>query len=170
MPLDLEHHRREAKRLVRSFRAGDPRAVARAEAVLGDRARERFVLADALHVVAREQGRPSWPELKRLHDEVEERVVEPGSVYREGEPVRVRVRRRHRSHLITDDARAVELAARPAGWRGEAERVVLEDSLNLSRGCAVFVPTVYPALVDSLVERVADRSLAVYEALLDLDA
>jgi hypothetical protein len=52
MPFDLEHERKEAKRLVRAFRAGEPEAVHRAEAVLGARARERFGLSDAQHVVA----------------------------------------------------------------------------------------------------------------------
>jgi hypothetical protein len=170
MPLDLEHHRKGAKRLVRAFRAGEPDAVRRAEAVLCARARERFGLSDAQHVVARELGHRSWPDLKHVFDEVEERVVDAGRVYREGEPVRVRVRRRHHSHLVTDDGAAVRMAGKPPGWREVAERVVLEDSLNLSRSGAVFVPTVYPGWVDPLVERVGERSLAVYEALLDLDA
>jgi hypothetical protein len=169
MPLDLEHHRKEAKRLVRAFRAGDPEAVRRAEAVLGDRAARRFVLGDAQHVIAREHGHRTWPDLKRAFEEVEERVVETGRSYRPGEPVRVLVRRRHRSWLVTDEGAAIRLAGRPPGWREAAERIVLEDSLNLSRSGAVFVPSAYPDWIESLAERVADVSLGVYEAVLDLE-
>jgi hypothetical protein len=169
MPLDLEHHRKEAKRLVRAFRAADAEAVSRARAVLGDRAAERFVLADAQHVIAREQGHRTWPELTRSLEAVEERIVDTGSVYRPGEPVRVLVRRRHRSFLVTDEGAAIRLAGRPPGWREAAERVVLEDSLNLSRSGAVFVPSVYPEMIASLAERVANVSLGVYEAVLDLE-
>jgi hypothetical protein len=169
MPFDLEHQRKEAKRLVRAFRAGEPEALHRAEAVLGARARERFGLSDAQHVVARELGHRSWPELKHSLDEVEERVVAGGRVYREGEPVRVRVRRRRNLHLLTDDGAAVRLAGEPPGWREVAGAVVDDAALNLSRGGAVFVSTVYPGYVAEFVERVADTSLAVYEAVLDLD-
>ena len=169
MPLDVEHHRKEAKRLVRAFRNGDAEAVRRAVAVLGERAAERFVLADAQHVLARENGYRTWPELKRSLEEVEEHVFATGRVYRPGEPVRVLIRRRHGSYLVTDEGTAVRLAGRPPGWRHAAERVVLEDSLNLSRSGAVFVPSAYPDLIDSLAARVAGASLAVFEAVLDLD-
>jgi hypothetical protein len=60
----LERYRKEAKALLKAFRAGAAEASARAEAVLGDRARERFRLADAQHVVAVEHGYPTWPALK----------------------------------------------------------------------------------------------------------
>jgi hypothetical protein len=65
-PRGPEHYRREAKALLKAFGADDSRARARAHAALGERARERFVLADALHVVAVEQGYRSWPAFK--HD------------------------------------------------------------------------------------------------------
>jgi hypothetical protein len=63
--VDLERCRKDAKTLLRAFRAGDGQAIARAEAVLGERARERFQLSDAQHVVAVEHGYRSWPELTR---------------------------------------------------------------------------------------------------------
>ncbi len=169
MPLDLEHHRKEAKRLVRAFRAGDLEAARRAEAVLGDRAADRFGLSDAQHVVAREQGFHTWRELKHSLEAVEQRVFETGRVYRPGEPVHVLIRRRHRRYLVTDDGQAVRLAGRPPGWLEVAEQVVLEDSLNVNRRGVVFVGTVYPRELDSLAARVGDRSLAVYEALVELD-
>ena len=62
--MDLERYRKEAKALLKAFRAGAAEASARAEAVLGARARERFRLADAQHVIAVERGHRTWPELK----------------------------------------------------------------------------------------------------------
>lgn len=66
-PRRIEHYRAEAKELLRSVRAGDSAAQTRARAALGDRVDRRFVLADALHVVAVEHGYRSWPAFK--HDE-----------------------------------------------------------------------------------------------------
>lgn len=62
--MDQHALRRDAKRLLRGVGAGEPAAQARAAAVLGERWRERFVLADALHVIAVEHGRRSWPAFK----------------------------------------------------------------------------------------------------------
>jgi hypothetical protein len=61
----VEHYRREAKSLLRAVRGEDASALARVDEALGRRGRERFVLADALHVVAVEQGFASWPAFKR---------------------------------------------------------------------------------------------------------
>ena len=61
--MNLEHCRKDAKRLLRGVGAGDADALARARAVLGERVQQRFVLSDAQHVVANERGYRSWPEL-----------------------------------------------------------------------------------------------------------
>jgi hypothetical protein len=99
-----------------------------------------------------------------------ERSIDSGREYAPGDPVLVRVVERGRRHLVTDGGAAVERAGRPAGWRDAAQRVVDEDSLNLSRSGAVFVgPVAGGCGIDSLVERVAAVSLAVYEEILDLD-
>ncbi len=58
----LDYLRRQAKSLKRAFAAGDDAAIARARAVLPDAAALKH--ADALHVIAREQGHQSWPKLK----------------------------------------------------------------------------------------------------------
>ena len=63
-PHGVAHYRREAKALLRAARAGDAAARSRAHDALGERVRERFVLADALHVVAVEHGFRSWPVFK----------------------------------------------------------------------------------------------------------
>lgn len=63
--LDLEHYRKDAKRLVRAYARGDDEAVARVEDVLAERARTRFLLSDAQYVIAREHGHRSWGDFKR---------------------------------------------------------------------------------------------------------
>lgn len=63
---NLEHLKNVAKRLLRSFGADDPAAIARVEAAL-PRFRARGLplrLAQAQAVIAREQGFTSWPRLK----------------------------------------------------------------------------------------------------------
>jgi hypothetical protein len=62
--LDLEWYRKDAKALVRAYRAGDAEAVERAEDVLGERARSRFGLTDAQYVIASEHGHRSWAEFR----------------------------------------------------------------------------------------------------------
>ncbi len=62
MPNTPEYLRREAKKLRRSFADGDVTARARVETVLGPR--DVLKHAEALHVMAREDGHDSWPKLK----------------------------------------------------------------------------------------------------------
>jgi hypothetical protein len=161
---DLEHYRREAKELVRAHRAGDEHVRARAADVLGDR--DRFVLADAQALVAREHGFRTWAELRRAVEERGERVVDSGLAYGDGEPILVLVRTRPGRHLLSDRGRAVEKAGRPPGWREAAERAV--EPMNLDRRGAVFVPAVAGRDLDDLVVRLADASRAVHEAVLVL--
>jgi len=67
-PRGIEHYRREAKALLRDVRTGDPDALLRAREALGARLDERFVLADALHVLALQHGHRSWPAFKRADE------------------------------------------------------------------------------------------------------
>ena len=190
----MEHHRKQAKALVRGYRAGDAEARERADAILGSRARERFLLSDAQHVVAREQGHRSWADLKRANvetpvdrlgriradlsaaeagwGELGEGMFDTGTAYVEGDPVRVLVRKRGSRYDINDEAAAVERAGRPAGWLEAAERAVAEYWLNVNRRGVVFVGAVEGGVADRpwLVLRIGDASLAVYQALLELDA
>jgi Ankyrin repeats (many copies) len=64
-PRQVDHYRTEAKKLLGAVRDGDAGAVERAQRAIGDRVRARFVLADALYVVAVEHGHRSWPAFKR---------------------------------------------------------------------------------------------------------
>jgi hypothetical protein len=65
---NLEYQRKQAKHLHRAFEAGEAEARVRAFDVLGDRAKERFTLNDAQHVLAVEHGFRNWAEFR---DELE---------------------------------------------------------------------------------------------------
>jgi hypothetical protein len=163
----VEYHRKQAKALVRAFQAGEPEARARAAAVLGGRERERFVLADAQHVVAQEAGHRTWRELREAA--AEERLVDPGLEYVPGEPVLVHVRRRDRVWSIDDRGRAVELAGTPRDWLELAERVVGDYALNVNRRGVVFVATYRERMVDELTARTARASQAVFQELIEAE-
>jgi hypothetical protein len=170
----LEHYRREAKELVRAHRAGDEAARARAAAA-GART-DRFVLADAQVVLAREHGYRSWLELRRVvesspldelaRQEVGEIVVDSGLAYGDGEPVSVLVRKRLHRYLLSDEGRALAKSGKPPGWREAAELAV--EPMNVDRQGVVFVPTVAGGHLPRFVERLADASRAVHEAVIVL--
>ena len=132
-PKPIERYRAEAKSLLRAVRAGEPDAVDRAGATLGARLHDRFVLADALRVIALEHGHRSWPAFKRAIEAASTsgvRVVgrigaSPSSVYaasaeqllaaaREGAPDAVARLRAGVPRLADDEA--------------VAERATLDDS------------------------------------------
>jgi hypothetical protein len=171
----MEYFRKQAKALARDFRAGERKALARAERVLGERAGERFLLADAQHVISREQGHRSWAALVRASRpnddaEVSETTVEPGAAYGDGEAVAIRIRRRGRRFRLDDGGRAVAKAGRHPGWLEVATEVAEAFSLNVNRRGVVFVPAVEGGLDRAwLARRVADCSVAVHDALVELD-
>ena len=90
-----------------------------------------------------------------------------GLEYLDGEPVTVRQRRREQWVELDDEGRAVELAGTPAGWLPVAERVVAEEGMNVNRAGRVFVRVHERRDLEDLERRLAESSLAVYEALLD---
>jgi hypothetical protein len=103
--------------------------------------------------------------------EVEERTVEPGPLYADGEPVRIRVRRRGHRYDIDDNGEAW----RRAGVSGSealaaAERVVAAEGFNVNRSGVVFVPAVEGRDIDGLATRLAGCSRAVHAALLELES
>jgi hypothetical protein len=169
----LEHYRREAKELVRAFRAGDEAARERVAAVVG---RERFLLADAQLVVAREHGCRSWAELRRRIEtspldelaalERGEVIVDSGLTYADGEPALVLVRKRLYRYTLSDRGRAIEKSGKPPGWREAAELAV--EPMNVDRQGIVFVPTVDGRHLPSMIERLPDASRTVHEAVIVL--
>ena len=165
----MEHHRKDAKRLLRAFRTGEAEAVRRVATVLGERAQTRFVLSDAQHVVAIEQGYRTWPELTRETTR-EEQVVVTGLAYGPSDPVRVRIVRRGRRTEVTDDGAAVERAGRPEGWREVARRIDDELIVNVSRNGVVSLPCSPRGRLetDEIVDRIGRASLALYQDILEL--
>ncbi len=185
---DRELHglRREARALQRAVGSGDRAAEERASRVLGGHAERRFVLADALHVVAREHGARSWPALAAqarrgrvgaaLDDGLDEEGlsevdVETSLEWPGGEPVVVAVsRRKHRYHL-DDRGEAVRRGGRPAGWATAAEAAARREGMNVSpTSGVVFVPAVGRVDLDDLAHRLARCSLDVLAARVALDA
>lgn len=71
---DLRHLKLQAKTLLKSARGGDEDATERIRSASGGR-RERIVLSDAYHAVAREYGFRSWPHLK-IHLEIAAKSLE----------------------------------------------------------------------------------------------
>ena len=179
----LNSLRREARSLLRAATSGEPAARERAAAVLGARVAERFVLADALHVVSSERGAASWPAFiakarrgpiqTALEDALDnegraEIEVETNLAYPDGAPVVISVTQRERRYLLEDGGEAVRRAGRPAGWEDVADRTVRRSGMNVSRSTgAVYVPTVAQRDLEALVLRLARSSLDVLEALDD---
>jgi hypothetical protein len=93
-------------------------------------------------------------------------VLGAGMTYGAGNPDDVTVRKRSWRYDISDSGRAVDEAGRPQDWQAIAERVVDAHAINVNRRGVVFVQS-NEARLAPLVERVAECSLAVYEALLE---
>ncbi len=190
--MGLEHYRKDAKQLLRAFRAGLPEARRRAYDALGGRVHERFQLSDAQHVVATEHGYRSWPQLKHAADHPEpeqpvesvqlagegedpepsgrsDAVIDTDLAYRPGEPVRLRVWRREQRLTVSDEGIALAQAGPPAEWRALAQRLERELYVNVSRAGAVWLPVVAAGPPRHVVERrIAEASLTFYQELLEL--
>ena len=182
---ELQRLRREARALQRAVASGDQAAEERASSVLGGRVERRFVLADALHVVARENGATSWPALvararrgrvgaaldEELDDEGRSQVdVEMALDWPGGEPVVIAVSRRKHRYLLDDRGEAVRRAGRPAGWVTAAEAAARRHGMNVSPATgAIYVPAVGRSDLDDLAQRLARSSLDVLQALVELE-
>jgi hypothetical protein len=162
---DLEYYRKQAKALRRA---------------------ESLALSDAQRLVAREHGFASWPALKRAVTEARlplaeavnraqpgwgeraEAEFDAGEEYAPGRPVRVHVEKRLHRYVLDDRAAAFEHADRPPGWLAVAERVAAEHNINVNRQGVVMVPAVEGRDLGRLAVLVAETSVAVYDALLEL--
>jgi hypothetical protein len=108
-------------------------------------------------------ARAGWGERAQIE-------LDSGLAYARDLPVRVRVRKRGIRYELDDLGGAVTGAGTPPGWPAVAERVVAREGLNVNRPGRVFVSVVEGRDLDDLVRKVAEASLAVYAALLELDA
>jgi hypothetical protein len=101
--------------------------------------------------------------------EGEDVVVRTGLQYLAGHDAEVVVRKRGWRFDVSDGGRAAALAGRPDGWRETAERVVDAYALDVNRRGVVFVQS-NEARLESLVCRIAECSLAVYQELLESES
>ena len=97
--------------------------------------------------------------------------IDTGLEYGTGDPVLVRVVRRPGRISVTDEGAAVQRADHPPGWRAAARGIGEELGVNVSRHGVVSLPVVAvgPGL-DTIVQRIGDASLALYQELLELQA
>lgn len=166
MQIDLGQARRRAKELLAAARAGHPDARSRLRADRDPR------LADAQRAVAADLGFSSWPALVAASRGAQPRsgeVRETELSYMPGRPVRISVRRRSHRYDIDDMGVAVELSGRPPGWRAAAERIVGEMDWNINRDGVVQMQTLEGRDVDWFVRRTGEVSLAVLQAILDVE-
>jgi hypothetical protein len=95
-------------------------------------------------------------------------AIDSGLSYAHNDPVQIRIRRRGRRYDLTDMARAIDRAGRPAGWLNRISRLVGEEGFNVNRRGVVFVPAVEGRDIAALAFRLARISRTVYLDLLDL--
>ncbi|HEX3976118.1 MAG TPA: hypothetical protein VHW96_07615 [Solirubrobacteraceae bacterium] len=170
--MNLEHCRKDAKRLLRAISAGDAGALARAREVLGERVQQRFLLTDAQHVVANERGYGSWPVLARetAGPARAESIADTGLQYRPGDAVQVWVLRRERRVSVSDHGAALRTAGAPPDWERACARVHAELEVNITRGGVVWLPVVAVGPTErEVARRIARASLIFFQELLELE-
>ena len=103
--------------------------------------------------------------------EAGEVVLDSGLFYADGDPVRVRVRKRERRYELDDEGAAVRkvgVSVRHGAWYEAADRVVDEEHVNVNRRGVVFVPAVEGRDLAALALQVARASASLYAALLEI--
>jgi len=106
---------------------------------------------------------------------LEEAIERDGVVRRTGlyyvrdRPVGIRVRHRANRYDIDDRGEAVRISGKPPGWLAAAETAVAALGWNVSRQGVVFVGAVEGRDIDALVARTGEVSVAVLEAVLQLE-
>jgi hypothetical protein len=95
-------------------------------------------------------------------------LLELGLSYFEGQSVMIRVRKRARRYDLVDEGRATRFAGKPDGWLEVSQGVVASEGFNVNRRGVVGVSVVEGRDLASLALRLAESSVAVYAALLEL--
>ena len=100
-------------------------------------------------------------------------VIDSGLTYDGITPVRVRVTKREGRYEASDDGRAMAAAGAKRGRLAFDERITVgEYCVNVSRQGVVWLPAVDRGDADwiaKLADLVAEGSVVLYEALLELD-
>jgi len=133
---DLEQLKRQAKKLLNAFKAGDSAAVDEVNAHYDSAQAATFALHDAQLVIARSYGFDSWPKLKAYVDGVSiRRLVE---AVRAGHVERVRAMLQARTELADmtvsygDEHRAIHYAVMHR--RPEIARLLMQKGANARAG------------------------------------
>jgi hypothetical protein len=95
-------------------------------------------------------------------------VRDSGLEYLPGNPVRVRVRVRGARVDVDDMGGALAVAGTPTGWREAAEPAVAELSWNVRRNGVVFMQAPRGRRLAWIIDRTAQASAAVCDAILQL--
>jgi len=106
---NLEQYKKQAKELVKAFRAGHDAAQQRVREHHPHPARDTFELADAQLVIAREHGQESWPKFRQLIERASDRV--PAAAWKTAEDA-----------IVAGDVAALERVLREYGDRLQKQR------------------------------------------------
>jgi hypothetical protein len=99
-----------------------------------------------------------------------EELLDSGFEYAPGDPVLVRVMRRDRRTLVTDDRAGAQRAGCSRVPEDLARAVEAQFVVNVGRHGNVFLPVVPVGPdADMVVQRIGEASLALYQELLDLE-
>ncbi len=105
----LEQYQKQAKELVKAFRAGDDGALQRVRVHHPHPARDTFALADAQLVIAREHGDESWPKFSQRIERASDRV--PATAWKTAE-----------DSIVAGDVAMLERVLRTYGSRLQEQR------------------------------------------------
>jgi hypothetical protein len=117
-------------------------------------------------LAAFESARAAWGERGEAR-------LDTGLRYGGARPLVIHARRSPGHYSFSDEAGAVDAAGRPRRWLDVAREVVDADAMNMNlRGVVSMGATDRrdTAWLHSIAARMADTSLAVYQALLELEA
>lgn len=133
---DLNQLKRQAKDLLKQFRAADPDAVAEVDRLYRGADRATFALHEAQLVVARRHGFESWAKLKQHVDRAT--VAKLAEAARRGDIAKIRAMLKSRPELVNMDLasdnehRAIHFAV--LRRKPEAVRVLMEAGADARKG------------------------------------
>lgn len=161
---DLNQLKRQAKDLLKLFRAGDAEAVAEVERLYRDANRSTFALHEAQLVVARRHGFESWAKLKHSVDRAT--VAKLAEAAKAGDVVRLRALLKSRPELVnmdlaeTNEHRAIHYAVMHR--QPEAVRVLMGAGADARKG--IYPHRAATGALTLATERGFDEIVAIIEA------
>ena len=118
---------------------------------------------------AEHHGQTKAQLLLAAHETRTEETVATRLAYRPGEPVTVTVTHRAQRTSVSDQGAAVKRAGKPTGWLAIAGQLERDRDVNITRQGVVWLPVVAVGPGEqTVIERIAEASLALYQELLEL--